>query len=66
MYDVESIPKQQIIGGTVIPQSITDRLKDEKLRLEDRLQQLNEAIKALDDNPDVARTVNAISKLGHF
>ena len=55
-----------LIGGTITPPTITERLRDQKKRLEIQLEQINEALAALDSNPEVARTVDAISKLGHL
>ena len=59
-------------GGAMVdaksafPQTMTDRLRTMKKDLEDKLEQVNEALAALESNPEVARTVDAISKLGHF
>jgi len=46
--------------------SMTDRLNNEKVRLDARLKEVNAAIDALLASPDVALAVDAISKLGHF
>lgn len=43
--------------------SIPERLRVDKEQLEERLEQVNAALKALDDNPEVARVVHLISKV---
>lgn len=43
---------------------MTERLHREREHLEHRLAQVNEAIAALESNPEVARVVDAISKVG--
>ena len=52
------------VGLTAV--STTDRLKGEKERLEQRLDAVNEAIAALEHNPQIQNAIDAISKLGHF
>ena len=52
--------------GQLMPTSTTDRLKGEKERLEQRLDAVNEAIAALEANPEIQNAIDAISKLGHF
>ena len=54
-------------GETLLmPTSTTDRLQSEKERLEQRLNQVNQAIAALEQNPEIQNAIDAISKLGHF
>ncbi len=53
-------------GKQLMPTSTTDRLKGEKERLEQRLDAVNEAITALEVNPEIQTAIDAISKLGHF
>ena len=50
----------------LMPTSTTDRLQSEKERLEQRLAAVNEAIAALESNPEIQAAIDAISKLGHF
>jgi len=50
----------------LMPTSTTDRLKVEKNHLEQRLNAVNEAIEALEKNPEIQAAIDAISKLGHF
>jgi len=50
----------------LMPTSTTDRLNSEKERLEQRLEAVNEAIAALQANPEIQNVIDAISKLGHF
>jgi len=50
----------------LMPTSTTERLKGEKERLEQRLEAVNEAIGALEANPEIQNAIDAISKLGHF
>ena len=50
----------------LMPTSTTDRLKGEKERLEQRLAAVDEAIGALEANPEIQNAIDAISKLGHF
>ena len=60
-----SIAGQAEVVG-LMPTSTTDRLKGEKERLEQRLDAVNEAISALEKNPEIQNAIDAISKLGHF
>jgi len=62
---------QGLIGAgqcetALMPTSTTDRLNSEKERLEQRLEAVNEAISALERNPEIQNAIDAISKLGHF
>lgn len=50
----------------LMPTSTTDRLNNEKERLEQRLEAVNAAIEALESNPEIQNAIDAISKLGHF
>ncbi len=46
------------------PPAFSRRLREEKARLEARLDQVNDALDCMDTNPEAARLVDAISKLG--
>lgn len=46
--------------------SVTTRLLDERSRLKARLEAVEAAIDALEDNPNLQIAMDAISKLGHF
>ena len=48
------------------PPTVSERLAQEKQRLEERLAEVNAAIDALDGNPEAKSVVDALSKLGHF
>lgn len=50
----------------VSPPSLTERLSMERDRCAKRLEQLDAAIAALKDIPEVSRAVDAIARLGHF
>lgn len=50
----------------VSPPTMTQRLYDEKKRLEERLALIDEALAAVEANPDAMRIVDAVSKLGHL
>ncbi len=67
------IPQQQVYGeasgGAVLgtgPMSMTERLQLRRDTLAKQLEETEAALAALKDNPEVARAVDAISKLGHF
>ena len=62
MYPEQEAKSLQV--GTSRPQSMTERLRGEKERLEFRLAQVNEALTAMEENPEVAKTVDAIIKVG--
>ena len=55
-----------VCEATLMPTSTTDRLEGEKDRLEQRLKAVNEAITALESNPEIQNAIDALSKLGHF
>lgn len=44
--------------------TMTEQLRQQKQRLEDQLKLINEALDGLESNPDVARVVDAVSRLG--
>ena len=52
------------LGGPIEPPAFSHRLREEKARLEARLDQVNDALDCMDTNPEAARLVDAISKLG--
>ena len=54
------------IGLSRMPVSTTNRLKSEEERLVKRLEEVREAIAALEANPEIQAAIDAISKLGHF
>ena len=64
--DTGQTESKAIVGGVLTHPTMTERLRDRKRRLEYELEKINEALAALESNPEVARTVDAISKLGHF
>ena len=55
-----------IIGGGQVPASMVERLELRRAALAAQLEQVDTALAAMKDNPEVARVVDAISKLGHF
>lgn len=59
---VESRAQQELAG----PLTMTQRLEARRDMLAAQLEQTEAALAALNDNPDVARAVDAIAKLGHF
>ena len=54
-------PPHWVVGG-----SITERLQRQRDELEIRLNLVTEALNALAVSPDVAKAVDALSKLGTF
>ena len=46
------------------PETLTDRLHGEKRDLERRLEQIDELLKQLDENPGVHVILDALAKLG--
>lgn len=46
--------------------SLTDRLRMEKARLEERLEEVDTILQDLDDNPDTARILDKMASLGHI
>ena len=55
---------QAVLGAG--PMSMTERLQARRDMLAKQLEETEAALAALKDNPEVARAVDAISKLGHF
>lgn len=49
--------------GSIRPQSIDERLQEEKKRLETRLTAINHALEVLAKHPEVAEVVKVISRL---
>lgn len=48
------------------PRSLTERLTDEKSRLEVRLAEIDQVLSGLKKNPETQELFDAIAKLGHF
>jgi len=63
--DTGGVPAVQDAKLLTMPSTL-ERLERKKDALELELFNINEALQALRANPEVARVVNAISKLGHF
>lgn len=64
-YPTESAMKQTALMDAMgASPTMSERLHREREHLEHRLTQVNEAIEALESNPEVARAVDAISKVG--
>lgn len=55
----EAMPK-----GAMARSTITERLKNEKERLEQRLEQVNSVIKELEKVPEVQKVLDAIARIG--
>ena len=71
MYEDERAKQMAVLGQGVGlqsigvgPQSMTERFHRQRDELKGRLELLNEAIEALESNPEVAKAVDAISKVG--
>lgn len=58
----------QIASGVIAPQPITmtERLRARRTMLRQQLDEVEQALSALESNEEVARVVDAISRLGHF
>lgn len=54
--------------GTIdaCPPSLTDRLRDEKQRLEKRLSEVNDVLAQLERTPETAGILDAVARLGHL
>lgn len=61
-YPMPQAEQSALVG----PMSTTERLKERRERLKAELAQVEEAITALEESPEVARAVDAISKIGGF
>lgn len=53
---------QRDTGSAEIATTINDRLKSKKLRLESELKDVNEALDALNANPEIARVLSLVGK----
>lgn len=63
----DNAPMQEARGlspGTLAVPTLLTRLQDERVRLTDRLEKVNRAIKALEASPEIAEAINAISVCG--
>lgn len=52
--------------GTILPQSLTQKLEAERKQLEERLTQVNDVLDELTKNPEAQALLDAVTKLGHF
>ena len=48
------------------PRSLTERITDEKAKLEARLEEINTVLESLEANPETQAVMDAIARLGHF
>ena len=48
------------------PQSLTERLRNEKQHLESRLDEINNVIESLEKNPETQSVLDAVARLGHL
>ena len=55
-----------LAGGQPRALSMTERLFAQRERLEEQLRLTNEAIDALESDPNIAKAVDAIARLGHI
>ena len=46
--------------------TVTDRLRARRDQLAKELQEVNDALDAMESNPEAAKLVDTLSKLGHF
>ena len=60
-YIASTVPTIPSVGCT----TFVDRLKDEKKSLEDRLNAVNNVLKSLEKDPEVANVVEVLNKLGY-
>ncbi len=60
------VSQKAMVPGRISASTVSEKLANEKDRLEQRLGEINEAIQMLEKIPDLKNAVNAISKLGHF
>ena len=63
--------KSNAVAGTLAnapiePPSITERLKSERLRLEQRLQEIDVVLSQMEASPESAAIINGLSRLGHL
>ena len=63
-HDVAQKAGRMICPGS--PPSMTERLHNQREELRQRLALLDEAIAALDGSPEIARAVDAITRLGNL
>ena len=67
MNDGHKLDMPAMIGSPgLIELSVIDRLRRDKRNLEGRLQQVNEALEALEENPEVMDILEKLSKVTHF
>jgi len=66
MYGNEVSAKASLQTGLDATPTITERLHIQRDDLKLRLAQVEDAISALESSPDVARAVDAISKVGLY
>jgi hypothetical protein len=52
------------VGGMLIPPTLKQRLEMQKTQIEAQLGNVNAALGALDENPDVENVINALAKVG--
>jgi hypothetical protein len=53
-----------MMGRKLQEPSLVERLKLSKTDLEERLQQVNEALEALEKNPEVERILHLVTRVG--
>ena len=48
------------------PQSLTERLKDEQQRLQERYNEVTAVLDSLNENPETQSILDAVARLGHL
>ncbi len=65
MYNDQPMTEKSAASiGNARQETVTERLKNEKAHLEDRLKQITEAIESLEAHPEVQTVVDTLQKLG--
>lgn len=60
------LENQVAVGLANSPMTATERLTNEKVRLEERLRDVNAALEAMKKNPEFSQLLDTISRIGHF
>jgi hypothetical protein len=64
---LENTPIGTAVSGMAIrPQSLTERLRDEQKRLQERYDEVTAVLDSLESNPETQSILDAVARLGHL
>ena len=64
MFDMDKSEAPQGLGGMIVAESVEVRLRNKRERLQKQVEDIDAAIKILDEQPKLLETLNLLRKVG--